>query len=73
MYMKDWRETIDDYLKMTRRDILTGKGKVTHQQALERAHGEYEKYRKQQEDTISPVEQDFFESIEKLHKLGENI
>ncbi len=22
MYMKDWLETIDDYLKMTRRDIL---------------------------------------------------
>jgi len=29
MYMKDWLETIDDYLKMTRRDILTTKvGKV---------------------------------------------
>lgn len=30
MYMKDWLETIDDYLKMTRRDILTAKGKITH-------------------------------------------
>ena len=30
MYMKDWLETIDDYLKMTRRDILTTKGRVTH-------------------------------------------
>ena len=36
MYMKDWLETIDDYLKMTRRDILITKGKVTHQQALRR-------------------------------------
>lgn len=27
MYMKDWLETIDDYLRMTRRDILTTKGK----------------------------------------------
>ena len=26
MYMKDWLETIDDYLKMTRRDILKTKG-----------------------------------------------
>ncbi|EHE96275.1 hypothetical protein HMPREF9469_04811 [ [[Clostridium] citroniae WAL-17108] len=25
MYMKDWLETIDDYLRMTRRDILTTK------------------------------------------------
>ena len=38
MYMKDWLETIDDYLRMTRRDILTIKGKVTHHQALEKAH-----------------------------------
>ena len=26
MYMKDWLETIDDYLRMTRHDILTTKG-----------------------------------------------
>ncbi len=69
MYMKDWLETIDDYLKMTRRDILTAKGRVTHKQALEKAHGEYEKYRKKQEDTLSPVECHFLESIEKLHEL----
>lgn len=37
MYMKDWLETIDDYLKMTRRDILVTKGKVTHKQASEKA------------------------------------
>ena len=46
MYMKDWLETIDDYLKMTRRDILTTKGRVTHKQAIDKAHAEYEKYRK---------------------------
>ena len=33
MYMKDWLQTIDDYLKMTRREILTTKGRVSHQQA----------------------------------------
>ena len=38
MYMKDWLETIDDYLKMTRRDILKTKGTVTHKQAIEKAH-----------------------------------
>ena len=69
MYMKDWLETIDDYLKMTRRDILTTKGMVTHKQALEKAHGEYEKYRKKQEDSLSLVECHFLESIEKLHSL----
>ena len=69
MYMKDWLETIDDYLKMTRRDILRTKGSVTHKQALEKAHGEYEKYRKQKKDRLSLVEEQFYESINKLEEL----
>ena len=69
MYMKDWLETIDDYLKMTRRDILTTKGNVTHRQALEKAHAEYKKYRIRQDELLSPVEQHFIESIKELEKL----
>ena len=73
MYMKDWLETIDDYLRMTRRDILTTKGKVTHQQALEKAHLEYEKYKRNQEYILSPVECHFLESIGELDKMeGKN-
>ena len=30
MYIKYWLETLDDYLKITRRYILTTKGRVTH-------------------------------------------
>lgn len=71
MYKKDWLETIDDYLRMTRRDILTTKGKVTHQQALEKAHLEYEKYKRNQEYILSPVECHFLESIGELDKLDE--
>lgn len=66
MYMKDWLETIDDYLKMTRRDILTTKGRVTHKQAIDKAHAEYEKYRKKQDELLSPVESHFIESIKEL-------
>ena len=73
MYMKDWLETIDDYLKMTRRDILKTKGSVTHNQALEKAHEEYEKYKKSEESTLSSVEQHFFDSINELEGLEEKI
>ena len=73
MYMKDWLETIDDYLKMTRRDILKTKGSVTHKQALEKAHEEYEKYKKSEESRISSVEQHFFDSINELEGLEEDI
>jgi len=69
MYMKDWLETIDDYLKMTRRDILVTKGKVTHKQAIEKAHKEYEKYVSKYDEQISPVEKHFIESISELEGL----
>ena len=71
--MKDWLETIDDYLKMTRRDILKTKGSVTHKQALEKAHVEYEKYKKSEENTLSSVEQHFLDSINELEGLEEDI
>ncbi len=73
MYMKDWLETIDDYLKMTRRDILKTKGSVTHKQALEKDHVEYEKYKKSEENTLSSVEQHFLDSINELEGLEEDI
>ncbi len=69
MYMKDWLETIDDYLKMTRRDILTTKGRVTHKQAIDKAHQEYEKYKKKQEEQLSAVERHFLESVRELETL----
>ena len=69
MYMKDWLETIDDYLKMTRREILTTSGHVSNQQALQKAHAEYDKYKKQQDLRLSPVEQSFLDSVEQLERL----
>ena len=69
MYMKDWLTTIDDYLRMTRRDILETKGRVTHLQAMQKAHQEYEKFQKKQDELLSPVEQHFLESLGKLEAL----
>ena len=70
MYMKDWLQTIDDYLKMTRREILTTKGSISHQQAIEKAHAEYDKFKKMQDDILSPVEKHFIESIDRLEQIS---
>lgn len=69
MYMKDWLETIDDYLKMTRRNILTSSGHISHKQAIEKAHAEYNKYKNRLEDKLSPVEKDFIKSIGVLEHI----
>lgn len=71
MYMKDWLRTIDDYLRMTRRDILETKGRVSHLQAMEKAHHEYEKFREKQDAMLSPVERHFLESLDELDAIAE--
>ena len=71
MYMKDWLETIDDYLKMTRHESLTTAGRVSHKQALDKAHDEYKKYKAKEVDRLSLVEKHFLESIRKLENKVE--
>ena len=70
MYMKDWLETIDDYLKMTRREILSTAGRISHEQALDKAHEEYKKFKAKERDQLSLVEKHFLESIGELDKIG---
>ena len=70
MYMKDWLETIDDYLKMTRREILSTAGRISYEQALDKAHEEYKKFKAKERDQISLVEKHFLESIGELDKIG---
>lgn len=70
MYMKDWLETIDDYLKMTRREILSTAGRISHEQALDKAHEEYKKFKAKECDQISLVEKHFLASIGELDKIG---
>ncbi len=45
MYMKDWVERLDDFIKMTGNNILQNAGTASHQQAIDKANKEYEKYK----------------------------
>lgn len=72
MYMKDWLETINDYLKMTRREILKTAGRISHNAAIEKAHTEFEKYQHKQQTQLSAVEKHFLKSIDILEAV-ENI
>ncbi|MES2776573.1 MAG: virulence RhuM family protein [Bacteroidota bacterium] len=68
MYMKDWAVRLDDFLKMTGKDILTHAGNISHQQALEKAKEEYEKFKTQVSSQLSQVEKDFVIQIESATK-----
>ena len=67
MYMIDWTNKLDDFLKLNDREILKGAGKVSRKLADEIAELEYQKFevrRRQTEDTES--ERELEEEIKKL-------
>lgn len=45
MTMQDWINATDELLKFRRKDLLKNSGTVSHEQAIEKAESEYEKYR----------------------------
>ncbi|MBL0700635.1 MAG: virulence RhuM family protein [Desulfosarcina sp.] len=46
MKMYDWIQKLDDFLRISEKELLTNAGKVSHKKAVEKAKFEYEKYRK---------------------------
>jgi hypothetical protein len=67
MYMSDYVEQLDAILSSGNRKLLTGAGKISHEQAMKKAKEEYRKY---QEITITPVEQAYLDTIK---AAGENV
>ena len=45
MYMEDWKNEVENALKVFHYEVLEGKGKSSHKQAVEKAENEYEKYK----------------------------
>jgi hypothetical protein len=68
MTMKDWIVKLDDFLKLSGRNILTHAGNISHEQALDRARAEYDKYRALHLNDEWPVEKHFLEATKKLAK-----
>ena len=49
MYMEDWKEEVDNVLKMRHYKILEGKGKISKSDADKKASKEYEKFKVRQD------------------------
>ena len=62
MTMQDWINELDSFLKMTRKDILNNSGKISHEQALKKAHEEYDKYMRCH---LTTAEQDYLDVLNK--------
>ena len=66
-YMSDYIEQLDSVLSAGGNPLLVGSGKVSHEEAMLKAESEYRKW---QENTLSPVEQAYLESIKAIEKKG---
>ena len=69
MTMKDWVTKLDDFLKLSGRDLLTHAGRITHDVALRKAHEEYEKYRLMQLERPTQAEEDFAKAERELKHI----
>ena len=63
MKMTDWKKVLEGYLKISDYEILENAGSVTHEEAEAKALGEYEKYRKIQDQTFLSDFDKFLESL----------
>ena len=68
MYMKDWINILDDFLSISRKDILTHAGKISAKLAKEKADHEYDKFKERTKNDLSPVEIHFLANFEREQK-----
>jgi len=69
MTMRGWIAKLDDFMRISEREILTHAGNVSHEVALAKAESEFEKFRRIEDAKPSPVEQHFIEAIEQVKQL----
>ena len=69
MRMVEWIEKLDELMKLSGRQLLVGKGSITHEQAKKKAIAEFEKYRKLE---MLQYESDYDRAIKELIQKEKN-
>lgn len=69
MHMADWISKLDDFLRLSDREILTHAGKISHEDAVTKAELEFDRYRQAQAALPQPVDQQFEQSLEQLEQI----
>ena len=66
MYMKDWISKLDEFLKLSGRDILEHTGSIAHEDAIQKARLEYEKWHQEQLAQPTAAERHFVEALQDI-------
>jgi len=68
MYMKDWIQKLDDFLKLSGKELLIHAGTISAEVAKLKADSEYGKFKERTRERLSAVEIHFIENFEKERK-----
>jgi hypothetical protein len=66
MTMRDWVEKLDDFLKLSDRELLHHAGNITAEAAKAKAESEYDRYRALMDAQPRPVDADFEQAVKQL-------
>ncbi len=69
MHMKDWIAKLDEFLRISEREILTHAGKVSHDNAVAKAELEYDRFAEERRALPSPVEKHFEEAVHEVKQI----
>lgn len=69
MTMQEWLTKLDQFLRLSERDIMAHAGRISYDAALRHAEDEYDKFRLSHRDDPSPVERHFFDAVQKIERL----
>ena len=69
MTMRKWIEKLDEFLKISGRELLDHAGKISAEMAKANAEQEYDRYRALADAQPRPVDADFEEAAKQLQKL----
>lgn len=72
MYMRDWIQKLDDFLRLSGQELLTHAGSISAELAKEKANAEYDKFKERTKNVLSPVEIHFIENFEREQKRLRN-
>jgi hypothetical protein len=72
MYMRDWLVTLDKFTSDFGFGVLTDAGRVSHIEAVGKAHSEYDAYRLQIADELTDVEKAYLDTLREMQKNLEN-
>ena len=68
MYMKDWLSKLDDFLRLSGKELLNHAGSISAEVAKLKAHTEHDRFQERIKNELSPVEVHFIEAFEQTQK-----